>query len=112
MDKAHLRWLHRGTGVGTARVRYRLTGTNDRFWAGQRPSSSAFVTCLADLYFSLLCDPQSIVDFDPEIPDGAFEFGMAEKKLNGPEIPGPPIHQRRFRAAKRMRSVGRRVQSD
>jgi hypothetical protein len=32
MDKAHLRWLHRGTGVGTARVRYRLTGTNDRFW--------------------------------------------------------------------------------
>jgi hypothetical protein len=34
----------------------------------------------------LLSDLQRIVNLDPEIPDGAFEFGMAEEKLNGPAI--------------------------
>ena len=46
----------------------------------------------------MLRDLQSIVDLDPEIPDGGFELGMAEDELNGPEIPCPPIYQRRFRA--------------
>jgi hypothetical protein len=59
--------------------------------AGQRPSSSAAATSTARLHLSLLGDLQCIVNLDAEISEGAFEFGMAEEKLNGPEIPGPPI---------------------
>jgi hypothetical protein len=82
------------------------------FVAGQRPSSPAVADQLARLHLGLLGDLQRIVKLDPEIPDGAFEFGMAEEELNGPEVPGSPLDQRRFRAAKRMRSIGRGVQSN
>ena len=54
---------------------------------------------MADLNLGLLGDLKSVVDIDPEIGDGAFKFGMAEKKLNGPEIRCSQVHQRRFRAA-------------
>ena len=52
-----------------------------------------------DLYLRLLSDLQSIVDFDSKVSDGAFQLGMAEKKLDGSEIPGPPVDQRGFGAA-------------
>jgi hypothetical protein len=54
---------------------------------------------VANLHLRLLGDLKSIVDLDPEIPDGAFKFGVAEKKLNGPETLCSPLNQRRFRAA-------------
>jgi hypothetical protein len=57
----------------------------------------------------LLGDFQRIVDLDPEIPDGAFEFGMAEKELNSTEILGPPVDQRRFSASQRMRAISCRI---
>jgi hypothetical protein len=43
---------------------------------------------------------ERIIDFDPEIPDSACEFGMPEEKLNSPAIPCPPKDQCRLRAAK------------
>ena len=49
---------------------------------------------MANLYFRLLGDLQRIVDLDAEIPDGILKFGMAEKKLDGKEIPGSPVDQR------------------
>ena len=55
---------------------------------------------LTRLHLGLLGDLQCIVDLDSEIPNGAFEFGMAEEKLNGPEISCSPIDQRGFRPAK------------
>src|SRR5437016_721278 len=63
------------------------------------------------LHLSLLGDLQSIVDFDAEVPDRAFEFGMSEEKLDGAEVPGPP-NQRRFRATQGMRTVACRVKSN
>jgi len=42
---------------------------------------------------------------DTEIADGAVKFRVPEEKLDGAEIPGPPIDQRRPRASERMRSV-------
>jgi hypothetical protein len=34
---------------------------------------------------------QSVIDFDAEIADRAFDFGMSEQELDSPEIAGPPI---------------------
>jgi hypothetical protein len=53
-------------------------------------------TSSAGLNLGLLRDLQSIVDLDPEVSDGALKFAMTEEKLDGPEIPDPPIDQRRF----------------
>jgi hypothetical protein len=49
---------------------------------------------------------------DPEVSDGALQFGMAEEKLDGSEIPGPSVDQRRFSTPHRMGAVGRRVHSN
>jgi hypothetical protein len=37
---------------------------------------------------------------------------VPEQELNGPEIPGPSVDQRCFRASQRVRAVGHRVQSN
>lgn len=66
--------------------------------AGQRPSSLAAATSLAELHLSLLGDLQRIVDLDSEVSDGALKFAVAEEKLNRPQVPGPPVDQRRFGA--------------
>jgi len=52
---------------------------------------------------------QGIIYFDAEISDSAFDLGMPEQKLDGPEISGPPVDQRGFRASQRMRSKQPRV---
>jgi len=46
---------------------------------------------------------QSIVYFDPEISDGAFDLGVAKQKLDGPEIAGATVDQGSCRASERMR---------
>ncbi len=74
--------------------------------AGPRPSNPAIATPFASLYLRLLSDLQRIVDLDPEIPDRALEFGVAEEELDRSEIFGPPVDQRGFRASHRMRSLG------
>ena len=48
---------------------------------------------------------QGVIDLDAEIPDRAFDLGMPEQELDGPEISRPPIDQGRFCASKRMRVV-------
>jgi hypothetical protein len=42
-----------------------------------------------DLRLRLLGDLQCVVDLDPEVSDRTLKFGMAEEKLDGPEILGP-----------------------
>jgi hypothetical protein len=76
-----------------------LWGTRhyDRLWP---VSDRRIRRSLTRLHLGLLGDLQCIVDLDSEIPNGAFEFGMAEEKLNGPEISCSPIDQRGFRPAK------------
>ena len=64
--------------------------------AGQRPSSSAAAASLAGLHLRLLGNLQCIVNFDPQIPDGAFELRVSEQQLNGSEILSPSVDQRRL----------------
>src|ERR1700687_2267177 len=64
--------------------------------AGLRPSGPAVATSSTRLHLSLLRDLQRVVDLDSEVSDGALQFAMAKEKLDGPEIPGPPVDQCRF----------------
>jgi hypothetical protein len=52
---------------------------------------------------------QGVIDLDAEIPDRAFDLGMPEQELDGPEISRPPIDQGSFCASKRMRPKEPRV---
>ena len=61
------------------------------------------------LHLSLFGDLQRVVDLDSEVSDGALEFGVTEQELNRPEIPGPPVDQRRLGASHRMSAVGRLI---
>jgi hypothetical protein len=36
----------------------------------------------------LLRNAEGIIDFDAEITDRAFELGVCEQKLNGPQVAG------------------------
>jgi hypothetical protein len=39
----------------------------------------------------LFCYCQRIIDLNPEIPDGALDFRVAERELNGSKIASAPI---------------------
>jgi len=39
---------------------------------------------------------QRIIDLDAEIPDGAFDFGVAEQELDSPEISCASVNQGSF----------------
>ena len=42
---------------------------------------------------------QGVIHFDAQISDRAFDLGMPEQKLNGPEIASPPVDKGSFRAS-------------
>jgi hypothetical protein len=46
---------------------------------------------------------QGVIDLDAEIPDRAFDLGMPEQELDGPQIARPPVDQGGFCAAQRVR---------
>ncbi|MGY2904633.1 hypothetical protein ACVWVY_003654 [Bradyrhizobium sp. URHC0002] len=80
-------------------------GTNRLLEAGQ--SMSALCPGISDINLFRYC--QSIVYFDPEISDGAFDLGVAKQKLDGPEIAGATVDQGSLRAPERMRPEKPRV---
>ena len=80
--------------------------------AGQRPWGSAVATSPAGLHLSLFGDLKRVVDLDPEVSDSALKFAVTQEKLDGPEIPGAPIDQRRFGTPQRMSAVSSRIQSN
>jgi hypothetical protein len=41
---------------------------------------------------------QSIVYFDPEIPDRTFDLGVPEQKLDSPKVARSPVNQGSFSA--------------
>jgi hypothetical protein len=55
---------------------------------------------------------QSVIDFNAEIPDRAFDFGMPEQKLNSSEVARPSIDQGRFGSAQGMCPEQPRVETD
>jgi hypothetical protein len=42
---------------------------------------------------------QGVIDLNAKIPDRAFDLGMPEQELDGPEIACPSINQGRFCAS-------------
>jgi hypothetical protein len=46
---------------------------------------------------------QGVIDLNAEIPDRAFDLGMPEQKLDGPEIARPPVDQGSFCTSQGMR---------
>ena len=55
---------------------------------------------------------QGIIYFDAEISDSAFDLGVAEQKLDGPEIARASVDQGSFRASQRVRPEQSWVQSN
>jgi hypothetical protein len=55
---------------------------------------------------------QCVIDLDAEIADGAFDLGMPQQELDGPEIAGASIDQCRLGTPQRMRPKQSRVQSN
>ena len=39
---------------------------------------------------------QGVIDFDAQIPDGAFNLGMTEQELDGSQVARPPVDQVAF----------------
>jgi hypothetical protein len=52
----------------------------------------------------MFCYCQSVINFDAEISDRAFDLGVAKQKLDSPEIAGALVNQGSLRASERMRS--------
>jgi hypothetical protein len=60
--------------------------------------------------FQLLGDFKRIVDFNPKVPDSAFELRVAKQELDGPQVLRFPINQRRLGAPHGMGSIRSRIQ--
>ncbi len=58
--------------------------------------------CLGISDVNLFGYGQGVIHFDAQISDRAFDLGMPEQKLDGPEIARPPIDQGRFCASQRV----------
>ena len=61
----------------------------------------------SDVYLFSNC--KSVVHLDAEISNGAFDFSVPKKELNGSQIAGAPVDQRRLGSTKRMRTEDMRV---
>ena len=44
----------------------------------------------------LFCYGQGVNDLDTEVPDGTFDFGVAEQELHGSQVTRAPVDQGRF----------------
>ena len=49
--------------------------------------------CISDINLFRYC--QGVIDLNAEIPDRAFDLGMPEQELDGPEIAGAAVNPRR-----------------
>ena len=60
----------------------------------------------------LLGDAQRVIEFDAEVSDRAVHFGVTKQELNGSEISGLPVDQRRFRPPYGMCSIPAWIEPD
>jgi hypothetical protein len=68
--------------------------------------------CPDGSHVDLLGYCKSIVHFDAKVPDGTFDFGVAEQELDRSQVARPSINQGRLGSSKRMRSERVRVKAD
>jgi hypothetical protein len=82
---------------------------NDRKWRedDHRPRPMIIVS---KLY--LFGNSQRVIDFDPEVPNGTFKFGVAKQNLDGSQVPSLLVDQGGLRSAHRMSSVGTRLKTN
>jgi hypothetical protein len=79
--------------------------TEVRFWhkpAVESGQSMSALPSISDINLFRYC--QGVIDLDAEIPDRAFDLGVPEQQLDGPEVARPPIDQGSFCASQRMRA--------
>ena len=89
------------TEAGTSvRVGFRALPLMAQTWRSDR----ACPLCPGISDINLFRYRQGVIDLDAEIPDRAFNLGMPEQKLDGPEISRPPVDQGGFCASQRMRT--------
>jgi hypothetical protein len=60
----------------------------------------------------LLGECNGVINLDAKIPDGAFDPGVAEQKLNSSQVARSPVDQHRLRPAQGMRSVHGCIETD
>src|SRR5581483_4176025 len=75
-----------------------LVAPTRRLKAGQNMSA---LPGISDINLFSYC--QGVIDLDAKIPDRAFDLGMPEQELDGPEIPGAPVDQGSLGASERVR---------
>jgi hypothetical protein len=51
---------------------------------------------------SILCEGKSILHVNSEVSDRILDLAMAEEDLDGAQVAGRPVDDRRLRSAKRM----------
>lgn len=54
---------------------------------------------------NILSDFDRIIDFDAEIPDGAFDFRMSEQELDSTEVTRSPVDQKVMGGSCRLRTA-------
>jgi hypothetical protein len=47
----------------------------------------------------LFCYREGVIDLDPKIADGAFDFRMTQQELDRPQIASSPIYEGSFGSA-------------
>ena len=68
--------------------------------------------CLSSSDVGLFGDSESVIYLDAEIPHGALDFGVAQQKLDRPEVAGALVDQRGLGPAQRVRAVERGIETD
>ena len=101
-----IRGRRRGDRIGSLTS---VIGTNRRLEDGQSMSA---LHGTSDI--NLFCYCQSIIHFDAEISDHAFDLGVAKQKLDSPKIARAPVNQSSLRASERVcsKSLGQSSNPD
>ena len=60
---------------------------------------------------SLLRYLQGVIHFNDQVATGTFQLGVSQEQLNGPQVLGALVDQRRFGSPHRVRPVCRWIQA-
>lgn len=77
----------------------------------RRERGRACPLCPISSDVDLFCYCKRIVDFNSQVPDGAFDFGVPQKQLYSSQITSAPIDEGRLRPAERMGPEQVRIQA-
>jgi hypothetical protein len=60
------------------------------------------LVALGPVLRSSLWHGEGVIDFDPEIANGAFDLGMSQEQLDRPQVTGAAVNEGRFGSAQRV----------